>query len=54
MNENKSTLATNELSLENTICKAGEERNENAESKKIRGDSLPGDNREEGIVSTPK
>jgi hypothetical protein len=41
------TLAKNVLSLENTICKAGTERGENTESKKIPESSLAGDPREE-------
>jgi hypothetical protein len=46
-------LARNEQSLVNTICKVGKGRGENIESKKIQ-DSLSGDCREEGNVSTPK
>jgi hypothetical protein len=46
-------LARNELSLENTVCKAGKGRGEHTESKKIQ-DSLSGDHREEGKVSISK
>jgi hypothetical protein len=45
-------LAGDDLSLGNTVCKAGKRRGKNTESKKIQ-DSLSGDHREEE-VSTSK
>ena len=52
--DNKSTLATNEFSLENTSCKAGKRRGKNTESNTMQEDLLSGDHREKGKVSTPK